>query len=65
MCNLLFLVNLDLATLSLAGNAARLTADSLRHAVLCCVKKELLSTKRNICDCCRNIGHFLCGRKDN
>ena len=71
MCNLAFLVHLDLATLSLAGNAARqslLMAAS--HEVSYCVKRgrsqkeALLPPKRKFSDSCRNIGHFLCGRKD-
>jgi len=42
-----------------------MTADS-GNAVLYCAKrskseKAFLPTKSNFCDCCRKIGHLLCG----
>jgi len=39
----------------------------VNHVVLYCVKRSMsekisfLTTKHNICDCCRSIGYFLCG----
>ena len=56
---------------AVARNAARQwLLMAVSHVVIRCVKRSmsekeaLLPTKRNFCDCRRNVEHFLCGRKE-